>query len=127
MFWGKSNRWSAKHHSSSRQMICRDSCRVCPWSRPLFLSVALVLLLPIPVSLAADVLDPNATEQAKMILADQIREQGNACVKAEEAHRDAAFSKPDEPVWILKCSNAVYRIRLRGNMAATVEVVDSYP
>jgi len=36
-------------------------------------------------------------------------------------------SKPDEPVWILKCSNAVYRIRLRGNMAATVEVVNSYP
>jgi hypothetical protein len=93
---------------------------------PLCLCLALFPLLRLPVGLAADVLDPNATEQAKSILADQIRDQGNACVRAEDAHRDEALSKPDEPVWILKCSNAVYRIRMRGGMAAEVEVLDSY-
>jgi hypothetical protein len=108
---------------SSGHMICKE------WQRRICFSLSLPFLplLHSPESLAADVLGPNATEQVKAILADQVREQGNACDKAEEAHRDAAVSKPDEPVWILKCSNAVYRIRLRGNMAATVEVVDSYP
>ena len=82
-------------------------------------------MLHLRVTLAAGTLDPSATEQAKRILADQIREQGNTCERADEAHRDETLSKPDEPVWILKCSNAVYRIRLRGNMASEVEAVGS--
>jgi len=96
------------------------------FSGPLCLCLAVFPMLRMPVGLAADVLDPNATEQAKTILADQLRDQGSACVRAEDAHREEALSKPDEPVWILKCSNAVYRIRMRGNMAAEVEVLDSY-
>ena len=71
--------------------------------------------------------DLNSSPNQIQILADQIREQGNTCDRAEDAHRDEALSKADEPVWILKCSNAVYRIRMRGNMAAEVEAVGSDP
>jgi hypothetical protein len=93
---------------------------------------AWLALTPLPllvgnVALAAGTPDPNAPEQAKSIVADHIREQGYACDRAEEAHHDASLSKPDQPVWILHCSNAVYRVRLRGNMSANVELLDSKP
>ena len=108
-------------------MVLREPHRIFGLYGPLWLCLAVFVLLHLRVTLAADTLDPSATEQAKGILADQIREQGNTCDRAEDAHRDEALSKPDEPVWILKCSNAVYRIRVRGNMAAEVEVVGSPP
>ena len=84
-------------------------------------------LLGMVDALAAGTPDPNAPEQAKSIIADHIREQGYACDRAEEAHRDEALSKPDQPVWILRCSNAAYRVRLQGNMSAKVEMLDSQP
>ena len=37
------------------------------------------------------------------------------------AERDAALSRPDEAVWILKCQNASYRVRLIPDLAARVE------
>jgi hypothetical protein len=37
------------------------------------------------------------------------------------AERDPAENKPDEPVWILACQDARYRVRLMGDMAAKVE------
>lgn len=58
------------------------------------------------------------------IIAVQIRKQGYECGNAESARRDPAASKPDEPVWILKCNNASYRVRLIGNMADHVERLD---
>ena len=100
------------------------------WPICVFLGLGLGLTaLPLLVNggLAADTLDPNAPEQAKTIVADRIREQGYACDRAEEAHHDHASSKPDQPVWILRCSNAAYRVRLRGNSSATVEILDSQP
>ena len=100
-------------------MICSNG--------PVWFGSGVLAILCMHLAWAADLADPNATEQAKSILADQVRDQGNACARAEEAHRDLALSKPDEPVWILKCSNAVYRIRLLGDMAAEVEVLDSDP
>jgi len=73
----------------------------------------------IPAAFAADVQDPNAPEQAKTILADQIRDQGKTCVRVEDAHRDEELSKPDGPV---------QQCRLpRGNMSAEIEVLDSDP
>lgn len=109
-----------------KRMIRRGKCPV-----RLLLGLWLGLTVP-PLSgtvgaLAAGAPDPNAPEQAKSILADHIRDQGFACDRAEEAHRDEALSRPDEPVWTLRCSNAAYRIRLRGNMAAEVEVLDPQP
>ncbi len=62
-----------------------------------------------------------AGEAPKDTIAAQIRMQGFACDKAQSAVRDAKRSKPDEAVWVLKCSNAAYRIRLIPDMAAKVE------
>jgi len=58
------------------------------------------------------------------IIADQIRDQGFSCNKALTAERDPKYSKPDEPVWILKCDNATYRVRLVPGVAADVVHLD---
>jgi hypothetical protein len=58
------------------------------------------------------------------IVADQIRDQGFSCNKALTAQRDPEYSRPDEPVWILECDNAIYRVRLIPDMAAYVERLD---
>jgi hypothetical protein len=58
------------------------------------------------------------------IIAVQIRKQGFACGTAQSAARDPAASEADDPVWILKCDNASYRVRLVGSMADHVEPLD---
>jgi hypothetical protein len=58
------------------------------------------------------------------IIAVQIRKQGFECGTAQSASRDPAVSSPDEPVWILKCNNASYRVRLVGNLADHIEKLD---
>jgi hypothetical protein len=62
-----------------------------------------------------------AGETPRDILAAQIRIQGFACDKPLSAARDAKRSKPDHAVWVLKCSNATYRISRFPDMAAQVE------
>jgi hypothetical protein len=62
-----------------------------------------------------------AGETPKDVLAAQIRMQGVACDKPLSAVRDAKRSKPDHAVWVLKCSNATYRISRFPDMAAQVE------
>jgi hypothetical protein len=54
-------------------------------------------------------------------LAAQVRLQGNRCDEPLSATRDDALSKPNEAVWVLKCGNASYRLRVVPNMAAKVE------
>ena len=54
-------------------------------------------------------------------IAAQIRAQGYRCDAPVSAERDAALSRPDEAVWILKCQNATYRVRLNPDLAARVE------
>ena len=49
-------------------------------------------------------------ESPQDVLAAQIRTQGFACDKAINARRDAKRSKPDHEVWVLRCSNATYRV-----------------
>jgi hypothetical protein len=56
-------------------------------------------------------------------LAAQVRLQGFACDKAQGAVRDKKRSRPDYAVWVLKCSNAVYRVGRAPDMAAKVEVL----
>jgi hypothetical protein len=60
-----------------------------------------------------------AEEMPAEIIAAQIRDQGYACDKALSAERDGERS--DDAVWILKCQNATYRVRLIPDMAAKVE------
>jgi len=63
------------------------------------------------------------TETPKGMLAAQIRLQGFACDKPLGAVRDKKRSRPDHDVWVLRCSNATYRISRAPDMAATVEPV----
>ncbi len=53
-------------------------------------------------------------------LAAQVRIQGFACDKTQGAVRDSKRSRPDYAVWVLKCSNAVYRVSRAPDMAAKV-------
>ncbi len=72
-------------------------------------------------------LAPEALAQDQMsadIIAVQIRKQGFTCDKPEKAEKDSSADRPDLPVWILNCGNAVYRVELVANMAAKVEQID---
>jgi hypothetical protein len=62
-----------------------------------------------------------AEEMPAEAIAAQIRRQGYRCEGSPNAERDAERSMPGEAVWVLKCENATYRIRLVPNMAAQVE------
>jgi hypothetical protein len=62
-----------------------------------------------------------AAETPQSMLAAQIRLQGFTCDKPLGASRDAKRSRPDRAVWILKCSNATYRVTRAPDMVAKVE------
>src|SRR6478735_2819934 len=63
----------------------------------------------------------HAEEAAAESLAVQLRRQGHRCEGPVNAEHDAERSKPDELVWVVKCTNATYRMRLTPHMAAHVE------
>ncbi|GLR88033.1 hypothetical protein [Bradyrhizobium iriomotense] len=65
----------------------------------------------------------TAQETVPTMLAAQIRIQGFACEKALSAIKDRKRSKPDHEVWVLKCSNATYRVSRAPDMAARVELL----
>ena len=81
-------------------------------------------LIAVGISMTTTVSAALAQEPTKDLLAVQIRDQGYPCDKPLSAERDAARSKPDEVVWVLKCENATYRLRLDPDMAARVEQLD---
>jgi hypothetical protein len=62
-----------------------------------------------------------AAETPQSMLSAQIRTQGFTCDKALGATRDKKRSRPDRAVWVLKCSNATYRVTRAPDMAAKVE------
>ena len=82
------------------------------------------LLLP---AIAAVLFSPQvraqqvAEETPQTMLAAQIRTQGFSCDKAVGATRDKKRSRPDRAVWVLKCSNASYRVTRSPDLAAKVE------
>ena len=55
------------------------------------------------------------------IIAAQIRMQGFPCDDPTGAEHDKQLSRPNEQVWVLRCANATYRVRLIPDMAARVE------
>ena len=59
-------------------------------------------------------------ERPQDVLAAQIRTQGFACDRSLGAKLDRRRSKPDHDVWVLKCSNAAYRVSRFPDMAANV-------
>ena len=62
-----------------------------------------------------------ASETPRSMLAAQIRMQGFTCDKPLGAVRDKKRSRPDRAVWVLRCSNATYRVSRAPDMAANVE------
>ena len=62
-------------------------------------------------------------ETPQTMLSAQIRIQGFTCDKALSATMDKKRSRPDRAVWVLKCSNATYRVTRSPDMAATVEAL----
>jgi hypothetical protein len=59
-------------------------------------------------------------ETAAATIAAQLRTQGYACSAPVAATRDRPASAPHETVWVLRCGNARYRVRLVPDMAAQV-------
>ena len=84
------------------------------------IAIVTVPIVIAPVLAAAGDTADSATAKA---VADAVRAQGLACTDPVSAERDAAESKPDEPVWLLACQNARYRVRLRGDVAAKIELL----
>ena len=66
---------------------------------------------------------PVPAEKVQDMLAAQIRMQGFACDKSLGAVKNMKRSRPDHDVWVLRCSNATYRISRAPDMAAKVEPV----
>lgn len=58
------------------------------------------------------------------VIAVQIRKQGYSCDGAVSAEREQHASAPNAAVWILRCRNATYRVRLTPDMAAQVERIE---
>ena len=54
-------------------------------------------------------------------IAAQVRLQGYSCDTPVSARKDTKYSWSDEPLWILNCANATYRVRLVPDMAARIE------
>lgn len=71
--------------------------------------------------IATAVQSASAQEPTRDLLAAKIRDQGYRCSKPISAQKDFALSKADEAVWVLRCENGAYRIRLVPDMAARVE------
>jgi hypothetical protein len=64
---------------------------------------------------------PIPPETPRGMLAAQIRVQGFACDKALGAKMNKKRSRADRDVWVLRCSNATYRVTRSPDMAAKVE------
>jgi hypothetical protein len=56
-------------------------------------------------------------------LAAELRRQGHRCEAPVAAEQDVERSRPDGPVWVVKCTNATYRMRLVPHQAAHVEQI----
>jgi hypothetical protein len=76
------------------------------------------LLLPNIVVLAM------AQDTAVTVVANQVRSQGFVCSNPKSAERVEAQSLPLQPVYLLKCEDATYEVRIIPNQAATVTKVE---
>ena len=87
----------------------------------ILLAAAAVVFSPSVRAQQATTATPAAAETLQSMLAVQIRAQGFTCDKALRAVRDAKRSRPERGVWVLKCSNATYRITRAPDLPAKVE------
>lgn len=95
--------------------MLHSTCRI-------MVAVGLITIGMAPSGLTQSALAQSAdTETLKQMLAVQIRSQGYTCGQPLEAKQDQQLSKADHGVWVLKCSNATFRISRAPDMAAKVE------
>ncbi len=80
-------------------------------------------LLAAMMSFAAAAALAQDQDAVVAIVADQVRSQGFACENPSAAERLEAESKPDEPVYLLKCKDAEYRVHIIPDQAAEVTKV----
>jgi hypothetical protein len=64
-----------------------------------------------------------AQEKPAEVIAAHIRTQGYACDKALSAQRNRKASRPNETVWLLRCSNGTYNVTLVPDLAAKVVLI----
>jgi|ERR1700722_9819405 hypothetical protein len=69
---------------------------------------------------------PSHAQSPANDVAAQVRSQGYKCIQPITTTRDMRMSKPDSAVWILKCRNTAYRVRLVPDMAARVTRLRSH-
>lgn len=86
--------------------------------------LGLLARLLVTLCLSTQLAIAEDAESPKDDIAEQIRRQGYACDQPQSATRDIQASKPDEAVWLLRCKDASYRVRLMPSMAAQVEPID---
>jgi hypothetical protein len=90
----------------------------------LAVSAAFFVVCGLPVVTWLSNGDAHAAEETSSdILAARVREQGFTCDKAQSSEREQSQSEPNETVWILKCENDTYRLRLVPDMAAKIEPI----
>ena len=77
--------------------------------------VVVASTLVVPASLQA------ADTEAAKVTAAAIRVQGMPCTEPVTAQRDAAASKPDQPVWLVACSDGRYRVHFAGETKPRIE------
>jgi outer membrane lipoprotein-sorting protein len=90
--------------------------------------IAASLLLAITTAVVASSsagAQQSAAETPQNVLAAQVRIQGYTCDKALGATRDKKRSRPDLAAWILRCSNATYRVIRAPDMAAAIKPLQS--
>ncbi|KYG97393.1 hypothetical protein SE91_01350 [Bradyrhizobium sp. DOA1] len=80
-------------------------------------------ILAVLCSLEARAQQQVRSETPQEMLSAQIRSQGFICEKTLGAKLDKKRSRPDRDAWVLRCSNATYRITRAPDMAAKVEVL----
>jgi hypothetical protein len=86
-----------------------------------FIQLRVVCIVCVQIAIAASAQGVSAQETAKELLAIQIRSQGYRCDMPVSAKRDQKHSGPDVSVWILRCEQNSYRMRLAPDMAARVQ------
>ena len=92
--------------------------------RPIGIMVLTPTMAALALAAAGASFEASAEEAPTDILAAKIRSQGYACDSPQGAERDVQASAADEAVWVLRCENASYRVRLIPDMAAKVEKLD---
>jgi hypothetical protein len=63
------------------------------------------------------------SETTAGIIAAQLRRQGVSCTAPESAIQDRENSAANETVWVVRCQESTYRVRLVPRMRAQIEPV----